>query len=323
MIIHILTPTIPENFWKPLSKSKDHTLIFQSEKTLAQVVKLMTRDDFLYWEAPDNDGDLKKGLKLLIKQEDLLWGVLDPQAQVKDVAELFFQGACDYLGPPYFPETLGVTRFERMLQWCVGLEHPGEVPLSTQSFDWAQVVSGQEYPFLFLLVSLADTSKLKKRFGEKRYHQLLNDFRTWLGWTAQEEGGQLWMDMDTSFLVLFPDSLSTTALIYGFKTLLSRLHLGFEYFCLEQPLDLILAAHRGQCAWHPPGQTGNVVSDGVNSIFHLGQKFALENTLVITENCLPLVPESLKDLILPQGLFEGRQTYRFQKVQFTWTGGQN
>jgi len=321
MIIHILSENVPQSFWRLLDKCKDHQLESHDGLTLAQVLKQMNPLDFLYWEVPQDESEMKKGLKLLSKREDLLWGILDPQGQVKDPADLFFNGACDYLGIPNFPETLGLPRFNRMIQWGTRGDDQEVLdsdssPAPSPGFNLQQVVPGQEYSFFFLLVTISDVPGLKKRFGDKRFHQLVSDFQTWLGWSVQEEGGQIWMEMDTSFLILFPDHQSTTGIIYGFKTLLARLHLGFEYFRLERPLDLTLAAHRGTSAWQPPGKTGTVVSDAVNSIFHLGQKYAPVNTLSMTENCLAFVPETFKDMIIPVGSYEGREIFRFQKAQF-------
>lgn len=325
MNLHVVAYSVKLGFWKSLEKVKNisvqHHEATGNGSEIKGILKKMDSGDFLYIEEPLDLADAKKLYRFLSKQ-DLYWGLLDPLGRVDDPAELFFFGACDYLSPVTFAQPLPLARFKRMCQWGFpeSIAAPDVAEKEETPWDWNQALTGQEYQFFFLLISLGDVPALKKRFGETRFNQLRNEFRTWLGRVSAEEGGQLWMDMDTSFLVLFPDTGSFSPLVFGFKTLLARMHLGFEYFRINQPLDLVMATHRGTATWRPPGDTGTVVSDAINSVFHLGQKFAPLNTLSMTSDCLTLVPPSFRDLLVEAGNYEGRSIHRFKKIQFCHSG---
>ncbi|MBA7474410.1 MAG: hypothetical protein GH155_05505 [Spirochaeta sp.] len=58
--------------------------------------------------------------------------------------------------------------------------------------------------------------------------------------------------------------------------------------------------------------TGQVISDTLNSLFHLGQKYAAEGNLYITEEVFQYLPVRLKDYFVPADDFDGRKIMRMK-----------
>jgi hypothetical protein len=56
--------------------------------------------------------------------------------------------------------------------------------------------------------------------------------------------------------------------------------------------------------------TGEIVSESLNSVFHLGKKFTRPSQFFISAEAMGLVPERLKGLCVPVGRYEGRKIFR-------------
>jgi len=73
-----------------------------------------------------------------------------------------------------------------------------------------------------------------------------------------------------------------------------------------------IAMHIGNTVYQPRGKTGTIISDCINSLFHLGQKYTDEDGLFITENIYSFLNEKTKKLFIKVKPFEGRQIYTFK-----------
>jgi hypothetical protein len=57
---------------------------------------------------------------------------------------------------------------------------------------------------------------------------------------------------------------------------------------------------------------GSVVSDSLNSVFHLGQEFAKPGQFCLTDDVLRFGHPALKEYFLEAGNFEGRRILRMR-----------
>jgi hypothetical protein len=75
-----------------------------------------------------------------------------------------------------------------------------------------------------------------------------------------------------------------------------------------------VALHIGATTYHTRGQTGRIVSDSVNTIFHLGRKFTRPGHFCMTETAVPYIPAGIRQYFVPAGRFEGHEITRMRQV---------
>ena len=73
-----------------------------------------------------------------------------------------------------------------------------------------------------------------------------------------------------------------------------------------------LVMHIGNSVFKKRGSTGNIISDTMNSIFHIGQKYIEPKNFNITEDVLRYLKNGLKENFVPDGNFEGNDIYKFK-----------
>ncbi|MDA8426266.1 MAG: hypothetical protein M0Z80_09005 [Treponema sp.] len=247
------------------------------------------------------------------------WGVLDRGGTVEDPAGLFFAGAGDYLGPPLLKAqvargadprkrkpALDADRVSRALA-AAGLAGEEPAPVSQPFPGWDKLEEGTGVVVRFCYAALANQRELLERIGETRLNKLREDFAAFLGPWAAECGGLVWIREGSGNLLLFPPAdEGINPALAAFRLLLDRALIGYEVFRLETPLSFRFAFHAGRTMWRKPGSTGDVVSEDVNFIFHLGSRASPDGSIVVTECAESLLHPCLRDLFSPSGDYEGR-----------------
>jgi hypothetical protein len=123
--------------------------------------------------------------------------------------------------------------------------------------------------------------------------------------------GRVWMWMDFCGLVLIPfDGERCEAVLSCLRMVMNRVIISAEECDLGILLSYRIALHIGNTVYRARGDTGTIISDSINSIFHLGQKFARPGHFLVTENAEPFIPAGVRDLFRSEGVYEGRMIYR-------------
>jgi hypothetical protein len=178
------------------------------------------------------------------------------------------------------------------------------------SDGWAEIVPGREYRFAFLYIEADDAEELKKRYEPANLASAMETFRGFIDRTVTQHGGRLWMWSRFGGLALFPLRGGTClAPQCGLRILLSRIFYDVEESLLPGRLSFRMALSVGSTVYQK-SNTGGIVSDGINSIFHLGQRFARPGQFLLTEEAFELSPQQLRGYILPAGTYEGRRIMR-------------
>lgn len=264
---------------------------------------------YLYVELGKDEALNQKMLRALSKRPVKTWAILDPYGLYQDVSELFHAGAFDYLGPSFKKQLPEKARLKKALVWA-GWEPEAKPRILTEDFNPAKPLVGKEYRFCFLLVDLYRPENLRSQLGDKGLALFRNHFKLFLEKLCQDNGGLLWIQQEFTFLVAFPPKSIQAAVFLGLKLLLSRSIHCIEIFNLRFFLDLRVSLHLGMASWQPPGKTGQIVSDAINSLFHLGMKNTPPNTFSFTQEGYEVVSPKIKSLLKNVGEFEGRQIYQ-------------
>ncbi len=248
----------------------------------------------------------QKLLRALMKRPAKTWAILDPYGLQQDPASLFHLGAFDYLGPEFKKQLPEKARLKKALGWA-GWEPEVKPRIQMADFDPVKPLMGKDYRFCFLLVDFYKPENLRNQLGDKGVALFRNRYKNFLEKLCQDNGGVLWIQQEFTFLVAFSPKSIEMAVFVGLKLLLSRSLHCIEVFDLRFFVDLRVSMHIGTAPWQPPGRTGQVVSDSINSLFHLGMKRTPANAFSITEDCRDLLPPKVKNLFQNVGEYEGRQ----------------
>ncbi|MCL2759767.1 MAG: hypothetical protein FWD22_06100 [Treponema sp.] len=286
--------------------------------------------------------ELKKTITQAKKScKDSSWGIIDPKGTVKDPASLFFEGASDYLGPGLLKASKSIDskRFTGVLQWkrslaaAAGSQEASKLNEAAEGFiksgiklpaanafpGWKKIQSGKAMPFYLLYCSLQGKTALETRLQEKALTQVYKRFHSILVSNFKEGDALLWMETGKDCLFLLPPKSQCVSSIINacISLIVSAPQIVLETLGLSIPANFIFALHYGSISYKPPGKTGTVVSDAVNSIFHLGAKKAQYGRLTITAG-LPdvTIPKVMQDLFVPCGEYEGRKIWHTKKFNY-------
>ena len=289
------------------------------------------------------DAEMKKALAQIKKNcKDKPWGIIDPKGSVKDIAALFFEGACDYLGAGILKGSASVDlkRIKEASLWQSKLissakNASDEDSSSASSGDflksgiklppeksfpgWKKVQVGQNMPFYLLYCSLQGKTDLDTRLNDKVLAQVHKRFLAHLEDNFYDGEGLLWMNSGKDCLFLIPPRIKCVedAIKASISMIVSAPLIVFETLGIKIPSNFIFALHYGTLNYKPPGKTGTVVSDAVNFIFHLGNKKAEPGRLTVSGD-LPdkTIPQILQDCFTSAGSFENRKIWHTKKFSY-------
>lgn len=263
-------------------------------------------------------------LRALRKQDNIVFGIIDPTGKIKDVAGLFHGGAVDYLNRHTLDGAVGVRRLTRIREFVHGI-HPTlleaaaasareqrEAPYQLSGNGWTAVVPGREYTFAMMFIELDGKEQMEKSYGMKNLSIALSSFRKFVDGFVRKFGGRLWIWFSFGGIVLFPfDGKSCPALTCGFRLMLFKHLYDIEGSHFPHFLSFRTALQIGNTPYTEEN-TGHIVSDSLNSIFHLGQQFVRPGNFCVTEEVMQFGHPVLRDYFLNADTFEGRKILRMR-----------
>jgi class 3 adenylate cyclase len=279
--------------------------------------------------------DGKKAARQLKKRcKNAPWGIIDPKGTVKDPAQWFFEGAADYIGPAALKERLGAKRLKEAASWRQAAGKTGESPaadkkatkqrreiaLPTEAFPaWENIAADENIQVYLLYASLQGKTGLSARLGEAAYEQLYRKLLMFFQGHFQSAEGLLWMKTGEDCLFLVPPKTKCVemTIVSCLRMLISAPQIAIETLNLNIPVNFVFGLHYGSVTYKPFGETGTVVSDAVNFIFHLGTKHAEPGRLTVSDEVPDLtISPRLKNLFVKAGEFEGRRLVHTRKFSY-------
>ncbi len=299
-------------------KKKDASVEFISIEMMKKQISVLPAGSIVYADLSVGKGtDANKIIKLLEGQKHILWGIIDPKGAIKDPAALFHRGAADYLGKEAVKSPLHASRLQRVASF-----HTVEVSeeASTESMlsyipsgsDWSTVKDGKEYTFCLMYFELGRQAELKKNASDKQMKersQIVHDF---LERTVAPLSGRIWIWSGFGGLVLIPfDGKNCEAVLTAVRMQINRTIISIEECKLGLTVSYRIAIHLGNTIYRSRGETGTIISDSINSLYHLGQKYARPGDLLLTEEMERFIPSGIRDMFVNTGVYEGRCIYKF------------
>lgn len=312
---------IIEKFFSSIKAPKGYMLEHKTSSELKKSFKDINKNSFTYIDISSLDKTtLTKILSALNKQK-IHYGIIDPKGTIKDIAELFHNGASDYIGKDLLKNKLSPKRFEAGTKFLYEetIEEEPKVENKTKYLlsgnDWKNIKSGQEYTFCMMFIEIDNTKEIKKLYGENHFSKFTQCFQNYLDKTLNQSNGKIWMWMDNGGLILFPfDGKNCEAIIAAIRLILNRTIICIEDMDSDFIFSYRIAIHVGNTQYKSRGSTGNIISDSINSIFHLGQKFAEKGCFYVTQDAWDFVPEKIKKYFIKSGPYEGREQYKLKNI---------
>jgi hypothetical protein len=326
IVIFSRSRKLPEKLRFSRRKGMVADVRFVDVEDFSSVLKAITEPSLCYLdisaiEAPKVVGYLRR----LDKKENVLYGIIDQGGKIKDPASLFHAGAVDYLNRKSLENGVGMSRVKGVLEYARGV-HPtvlAEAAESTEAkrrapyilsgSDWSSVVPGGEYTFAMMFIELDDKDRMEKSYAAKNLTAALASFRSYIEGFVKRFGGKLWMWFSFGGIVLFPfDARSCPALTCGFRLMLFKHLYDIEGSYFPHFLSFRTVLQIGNTLYTEQ-DTGHIVSDSLNSIFHLGQQFVPPGNFCVTEEVLRFGHSALRSFFVAAGTFEGRQILRMRR----------
>lgn len=290
---------------------------------LAEIVPSLGPADLLYLDlSAFPAAEARARLKQLLGRGDLYVGVIDPKGTVKDVPSLFHDGAVDYVDSDAWKSGLTPRRLTRAATYArslkrypesVGPAAPAARPCQPSGADWSRIREGEEYTFSLLFIELDGAEGLELRFGAANLAEALASFRAYVERSVTPFGGRTWIWSRFGGIVLFPfDGRREQAAPCGLSMILYKYLYDIEESRFPHFVSWRMAAHLGEVVWRERA-TGTLVSETLNSVFHLGQQFVPVGQFHVTEAVRELAGEPMCRFFVPAGQFEGRRIWRMRR----------
>ncbi|MBI9102182.1 MAG: hypothetical protein JEY99_07195 [Spirochaetales bacterium] len=281
--------------------------------------------------------EIKKECRFLLKKDGVSIGILDTKNKIEDPASLFHMGVSDYLGKKICSEPVQGKRIKQLLEFSKKDSTPtSPIPINEDQTkaptgksedqispraqlvpdgDWSKLKKGSSYIFCFMFIELDLTTDWKKKAGPTHLKKVKTAFQNYVQNAVNPINGKIWMWNEYGGLVLFPYVDGPCAMVLeSTKLMVNRAMASCEKFHFKTSISYRIGLHIGETVYQEKGNTGTIISDTVNFIFHLGQKFARPGNLYITKPVYELTYKGLKDLFLEDSDFEGRKIYRMREI---------
>lgn len=308
-------------------RSRTYSVEFAARDTLNQTIHRASEvpDSFLYVDTEGMDSrGLKRRLTRLRDERPYRFGIIDRTNGIRDIAELFHYAASDYVGKAILADGLSTARLRRVVEYdpAPAPRRAGNhVPEHEQhrfvpsGSDWSGVRDGHEYTFLMLYAGIDGAAELRRTLSETFLSSLRSSFTGLLERTFADYQARVWMWKEEEGLLLMPfDGEELEVLIPALRLTLNHVLINAEELAQYGEISWRLALHLGNTTYRASGRTGDIVSESVNFVFHLGSRFVDPGGLAVTAPCLELVPDGVRPLFDHRGSFESIHVYALREL---------
>lgn len=301
--------------FKAIDKSRTFDLETAAPGNVKQVLADNRESALVYLDASVfSTTQIRRFLKAPALEDNYRFGIIDGAGDIDDPATLFYQGAADYISKDLAKQGITVARLKQAVSYCDFSETLPEAPLKAALKDdwklsgrsWAGVKSGEEYTFCFMYIEIDLIDEWKNKSGHRHLDEVKAAFQQHVNHFAEGLSGRIWMWMDLYGVILFPfDGKRCDPILEAMRLVLNRTIISAEQYEYTTTISYKIALHIGNTIYRSRGNTGTIISDSVNFLFHVGHQFAKPGNFYLTEPVSRFIPRSLEDCFLPAGTFEG------------------
>lgn len=311
------------SFFKKIRNSRAFSLVIYNPVNYKTILKNTSGAIFVYIDVSSfDDSERKKLITYITRQKRFDFGIIDPKNNINDPAELFYQGASDYLGKDALKQEAKIKRIKNAVEFY-SIESVEDEELTIPVFEdmttmlsghnWDKIKVGNEYTFCMLHIEIDILPEWATKSGKAHIEEVIEFFYSHLNKIITPINGRLWIKTDYGGLVLFPyDGSCTSIIIECMKLVMNRIIFSAEEYTYSAILSYRMSLDIGNTKYLTSGNTGNIISDSVNFIFHFGKKYAEPGNFYLTGRVQEDIPPGLIDIFCPSERFEDRTIYRMK-----------
>jgi len=309
-------------------KSRRLSIIFRSFTDIQASLRSLRGTVFVYIDISNLDHSLFDNiLGYLSRQKKYGFGIIDPRGEVKDPSMLFYKGASDYIGRKLLKEGMTKERMQKALRFpyqpaslkTKPVKSPPAEHYTPSGKDWKKVRAGWEYTFCLMYIELDDQNILREKFGDNQLKCIMSSFEKVVRKTVSEAEGRIWIWNEFGGLILFPfDGNSCRVCVTCLRLILSRNIISVEELKVNTLISYHIVLHIGNTVYRGKGETGTIISGSINSIYHIGKKYAKPGNMYITSEVFKYLPPGLKRCFISNGNFEELDIFKLKIPQYAY-----
>lgn len=308
-----------------ISRSKQHDLERFAPAQLKKAIPALGNEAFVYFDITGlSIASVRSRIRTLSEYLDRRFGIVDRNGTIRDVAEVFHRGASDYVDSKLLREKVTVGRFARVLESAIQpqLEPPIlTTPSVSRTFrpsgtDWIDIEDGREYTFQMLYVGLDLTKDVRRKSSDERIRSLRKTVQSILTYSFSSSRGRIWLWKEDDGVLLCPfDGERVTSLLPAIRLVLNRALINAEQLSFSMSVTWRMALHVGNTTYRASGQTGAIVSEDLNYVFHVGQRALSPGQLGITDHVMTLISPRARDAFAEGPVFESTRLHFLRDLE--------
>jgi hypothetical protein len=310
-------------FFSKIRKSKSFSIVIYNPDKYKTILRNTGQNTFVYIDISGfEDSDRKKLINYITKQNRFDFGIIDPKNTIDDPASLFHLGSSDYIGksaltgevkPARIKNATGFYSIEPDEDELIEVPVFEDIQTILSGHNWDDIKTGSEYTFCMFYIEIDILPEWASKSGKAHIDEVMKFFYAHLNRIITPLNGKLWMKTDFGGLVLFPfDGSCASVIIESMKLVMNKIIISAEKYTYSTILTYRMALDIGNTKYLASGNTGKIISDSVNFIFHFGKKYADTGNFYLTERVYKDIPPGLMDRFVPSESFENRTIYRMK-----------
>jgi len=295
--------------------------VFLRIKELKKALKTARVGTLVYLDVSRMDEKTRRSaLRELAGEQGILFGALDGENAVKDPAEVFHFGAVDYVNGKTLAAGITTKRITRITGYLAEQRDEAVVPAADAArevpripaAEWKDIIPGREYTFYLLFMEIDGKEDMEKRYDRSNLKRAVASVRSYIERFAASFGGRVWMWGDFNGIILFPfNGSESRAVRFALRFMLFKHFYDIQESQFPNFLSYRIAIHMGNLVYSDNNK-GHIVSDTLNSVFHMGKQFAEPGNFYVTAEVLKEADKRYRDFFVEAGLFEGRKMLRMR-----------
>jgi hypothetical protein len=311
------------SFFNKIRKSKTFSIIIYNPDNYKAILRNTKQETFVYVDVSSfKDAERTGVINYLCRQKRFDFGIVDPKNKINDSAALFHQGASDYMGQSVCTGEVKPGRIKKAIEYySIEAEEDDleeipvfdDMPTMLSGNNWDHIKVGNEYTFCMLYIEIDILDEWASNSGRAHFEEVMTFFYNHLDRLITPINGRMWMKTEFGGLVLFPyNGLCTPIIIECIKLIMNRIIISAEEYSYSTILTYRMAMDIGNTMYLKTGNTGNIISDSVNFIFHLGKQYAKQGNFYLTGRTYEDIPPGLLSKFCPAERFENRNIFRMK-----------
>lgn len=311
------------SFFKKIRNSRAFSLVVYNPLNYKTILRNTTQKTFVYIDVSSfENSEREKLINYITRQKRFDFGIIDPKNSISDPAVLFYRGTSDYLGKDALKQEAKTNRIKNAIDFYSvetieeeESENPffEDMPTMLSGHNWDNIKVGNEYTFCMLHIEIDILPEWATKSGKAHIEEVMTSFYGHIDKIITPLNGRMWMKTDYGGLVLFPyDGSCTPIIIECIKLVMNRIIISAEEYIYSTILSYRMSLDIGNTKYLTSGNTGNIISDSVNFIFHFGKQYASTGNFYLTGRVHEDIPPGLIDKFCPPERFEDRSIYRMK-----------